>query len=245
MNYKLDTGLVLIPQDNKPFRGTITVETILPEITYMQAIIQNENFKLSSPLETIGDNVRQATFKLPLGFKEQRVDISVAVFNTEDWVYGPKLNTAVDVKVLQRTIKEADAFKELSLQLTELKFRLDAYAKGFVKPNLPPYNKEHLKKGMVLMTIDDEGNVAFLHPFYDVIKEVNGLKANDQKLTLKAKNIPYSESQSVEEAIKILVQQNKANADSNERIVKALEKIAKSLSDLEMKFIEQETRDII
>jgi hypothetical protein len=245
MSYKLIEDLRILPQGHKTFNGVLTVETDLPEVVQLLAIVETESFKVSQPLNQTQPNVREVTFKFPNHFNEQRVDIHIAVFNANEWVHGPKLNIAVDLRSIQRTNREQDIMKLIGLDLTELRFRLDSYAKGFVKPNLPPYNKEYVKKGMVLMTIDDEGNAAFMFPFYDVIKEVNGVKANDQKLSLSAKNIPYAGDKSVADVLKDLLAAAKQSAENDKKISEALTKIAKSLGELEAKIIQEENRDVI
>jgi len=149
----------------------------------------------------------------------------------------------VDVKVdhdklsLTGMIKDQDRFNELKKEIIRLNNLLDTYAGGFCKPQLPPFNKENAKKGMVLTLIDDQGNVGFTFPFEAFINTVNGIRSVDRSVTIDADDIKLKgKDVSINEAIRRLSRQTKLSTEQLAAIGKEIIKLAKDYAELNNKY---------
>jgi hypothetical protein len=91
-----------------------------------------------------------------------------------------------------------------------------------------------MSEGM-MPVVNSKGTFSLAFPFFDVVKQINGVHAIDGIIKLKANDIPYGNA-TVEDAIAYCVSSVVALKDGLAQTSKTQKEILKRLTDLELKF---------
>jgi hypothetical protein len=105
-----------------------------------------------------------------------------------------KLN--FDLKAIQINTKKfkVQEYEDVMTNVYKLEAKLDKLISDGVLKGIKINSGELVKKGMVPVAIDNKGNYIPAYPFANIIKEVNGLEAVDEKLWLTAGDIKLPDS---------------------------------------------------
>lgn len=109
--------------------------------------------------------------------------------------------------------------------------------KGILK-NAPVINKEDIKPGMIpVATATGEFTAAY--PFADVVKEINGVKAINERLLLTLKDLPFEENgKSSKDVVQLMLTVIKAQAEVIKDMLKTQSKVIEDLEKLRLDFAE-------
>lgn len=109
--------------------------------------------------------------------------------------------------------------------------------KGILK-NAPVINKEDIKPGMIPVATST-GEFTAAYPFADVVKEVNGIKAINERLLLTLKDIPFEENgKSTKEVVQLMLSVIRAQAEVIQDMLKTQSKVINDLEKLRLDYAE-------
>lgn len=175
--------------------------------------------------------------------RSKKLALSIGIYNYNDYTFTNSIEVKLEPGMIAKIKRDEDEIKNLYFELFEIKQQLADYKQN-IAFQMPDINKEHLKKGMMLTVIDNQGNVAFVNSYDDSIKEINGKKSFNYRLELDAKDIPY-QNLNVEEVLKNYSQAFKTLQSNYDNLVNTVEKIINQIKEIEVKFVEYTSRDII
>jgi hypothetical protein len=238
--------LTLLHVKDQLFDGYVTVRSDVEPNRVLICVVTYDKGKEVRNITFDQQGIGQVYFKITEDIvKSKKITLAVGIFNYEDYTYSNQVEVQLDPAAVVRIKKDEDEFKNIHFELYELKQRLLDFMIGVEnKPEIPQANKEDIKKGMVLTVIDDEGHVAYRSPYTDTIKEINGLKGFNYKVDIHSKDIPY-QTINVEDALKNLSQSFKAFQANYENLLATTQEVIKKLAELEVKFVEYTSRDIL
>ena len=228
------------------FDGYVEVQSEIPNdrLIVCQFSTDKENITREVVFDSSGKG--QVYFKVTEEvIKSKNLYLSIGVFNYEDFTFSNRVPVNLNPMAVARVRQNEDEFKNLRFEIFELKQQVLDYINGLeYSINIPPSNKDNLRKGMVLSVIDNLGHVAFKSLYDDSIKEINGVKAYNYQVRLESKNIPH-QNITVEDAIKNLNGVAKAIQTNYENLLETVQEVIKRLAELEVKFVEYTSRDIL
>jgi tetratricopeptide (TPR) repeat protein len=238
-------NLSLLNNKDQLFDGYVKITSELnPEDRLMICVLEYDKGKEVKRIVFNNQTEGQVTFRLHDDLiRSKKLLLSVGVYNYNDYTFTNTVEVKLEPGMVAKVRRDEDEIKNLYFELFELKQQIADYKKniGF---EIPSFNKEYLKKGMMLSVIDDQGNVAFVNSYDDSIKEINGKKSFNYKLNLEAKDIPY-QNLNIEDVLKNYSQAFKTLQNNYDNLVNTVEKIINQLKDLEVRFVEYTSRDII
>ena len=238
-------NLSLLNNKDQLFDGYVKITSELnPEDRLMICVLEYDKGKEVKRIVFNNQTEGQVTFRLHDELiRSKKLLLSVGVYNYNDYTFTNTVEVKLEPGMVAKVRRDEDEIKNLYFELFELKQQIADYKKniGF---EIPSFNKEYLKKGMMLAVIDDQGNVAFVNSYDDSIKEINGKKSFNYKLKLEAKDIPY-QNLNIEDVLKNYSQAFKTLQNNYDNLVNTVEKIINQLKDLEVRFVEYTSRDII
>jgi hypothetical protein len=238
-------NLSLLNNKDQLFDGYVKITSELnPEDRLMICVLEYDKGKEIKRIVFNNQTEGQVTFRLHDDLiRSKKLLLSVGVYNYNDYTFTNTVEVKLEPGMVAKVRRDEDEIKNLYFELFELKQQIADYKKniGF---EIPSFNKEYLKKGMMLAVIDDQGNVAFVNSYDDSIKEINGKKSFNYKLKLEAKDIPY-QNLNIEDVLKNYSQAFKTLQNNYDNLVNTVEKIINQLKDLEVRFVEYTSRDII
>jgi hypothetical protein len=238
-------NLSLLNNKDQLFDGYVKITSELnPEDRLMICVLEYDKGKEVKRIVFNNQTEGQVTFRLHDDLiRSKKLLLSVGVYNYNDYTFTNTVEVKLEPGMVAKVRRDEDEIKNLYFELFELKQQISDYKKniGF---EIPSFNKEYLKKGMMLSVIDDQGNVAFVNSYDDSIKEINGKKSFNYKLKLEAKDIPY-QNLNIEDVLKNYSQAFKTLQNNYDNLVNTVEKIIIQLKDLEVRFVEYTSRDII
>jgi hypothetical protein len=238
-------NLSLLNNKDQLFDGYVKITSELnPEDRLMICVLEYDKGKEVKRIVFNNQTEGQVTFRLHDDLiRSKKLLLSVGVYNYNDYTFTNTVEVKLEPGMVAKVRRDEDEIKNLYFELFELKQQIADYKKniGF---EIPSFNKEYLKKGMMLAVIDDQGNVAFVNSYDDSIKEINGKKSFNYKLKLEAKDIPY-QNLNIEDVLKNYSQAFKTLQNNYDSLVNTVEKIIIQLKDLEVRFVEYTSRDII
>jgi len=238
-------NLSLLNNKDQLFDGYVKITSELnPEDRLMICVLEYDKGKEVKRIVFNNQTEGQVTFRLHDDLiRSKKLLLSVGVYNYNDYTFTNTIEVKLEPSMVAKVRRDEDEIKNLYFELFELKQQIADYKKniGF---EIPSFNKEYLKKGMMLAVIDDQGNVAFVNSYDDSIKEINGKKSFNYKLKLEAKDIPY-QNLNIEDVLKNYSQAFKTLQNNYDNLVNTVEKIINQLKDLEVRFVEYTSRDII
>jgi hypothetical protein len=238
-------NLSLLNNKDQLFDGYVKITSELnPEDRLMICVLEYDKGKEVKRIVFNNQTEGQVTFRLHDDLiRSKKLLLSVGVYNYNDYTFTNTVEVKLEPGMVAKVRRDEDEIKNLYFELFELKQQIADYKKniGF---EIPSFNKEYLKKGMMLAVIDDQGNVAFVNSYDDSIKEINGKKSFNYKLKLEAKDIPY-QNLNIEDVLKNYSQAFKTLQNNYDNLVNTVEKIINQLKDLEVRFVEYTSRDII
>jgi hypothetical protein len=238
-------NLSLLNNKDQLFDGYVKITSELnPEDRLMICVLEYDKGKEVKRIVFNNQTEGQVTFRLHDDLiRSKKLLLSIGVYNYNDYTFTNTVEVKLEPGMVAKVRRDEDEIKNLYFELFELKQQIADYKKniGF---EIPSFNKEYLKKGMMLAVIDDQGNVAFVNSYDDSIKEINGKKSFNYKLKLEAKDIPY-QNLNIEDVLKNYSQAFKTLQNNYDNLVNTVEKIIIQLKDLEVRFVEYTSRDII
>jgi hypothetical protein len=238
-------NLSLLNNKDQLFDGYVKITSELnPEDRLMICVLEYDKGKEVKRIVFNNQTEGQVTFRLHDDLiRSKKLLLSIGVYNYNDYTFTNTVEVKLEPGMVAKVRRDEDEIKNLYFELFELKQQIADYKKniGF---EIPSFNKEYLKKGMMLAVIDDQGNVAFVNSYDDSIKEINGKKSFNYKLKLEAKDIPY-QNLNIEDVLKNYSQAFKTLQNNYDNLVNTVEKIINQLKDLEVRFVEYTSRDII
>lgn len=241
---KINEDLSLNVKDSPMFEGDVTFNSLLPESCILICKIKYNDVEITEPVNYLGQGKSKSYFSLPESILlTTEVKVNIGVFNGEEFVYGEPSALRVNQKKISSKIRNKDEIKSLAHRIAEFERQLLIHTKQLVQPELPPLNKDIVKKGMVLTIIDDDGRSAFMFPFYDIIKEVNGIKAENQRLLLRAEDIPIGSTNLDATMKKFLAWQEESTKNYN-KLIETLSTLIGDFSKLKSEFIDYKNKDL-
>ena len=165
--------------------------------------LKDSTFKLSC----ISSSFNKYTNEIPLDFNESKINLDIKVRASKD-------------------------LEELEKKVYILEQRLSSLTKTGVVPNINIQNKEMIKPGMTLVSLDEQGNFAAAYPFVDIISEVNGQRAIDGVVIIDASMIKYNTDRTI--------------ADQFNKVAEAIKKTNEAIQLLssDLKVINTKIRDL-
>jgi len=146
----------------------------------------------------------------------------------------------INVDKIKQSIKKVIGEELIGMmqRLSKLENDLISLSKKGILKNAPVINKADIKPGMIpVATATGEFTAAY--PFAEVVKEVNGVKAVNEKLLLTLKDIPFEENgKSTKEVVTILSQLVKAQAEVIQELLHTQMKVINNLEKLRLEFAE-------
>lgn len=218
----------------KSQRTYVEVKIAQPEdCAFFLAVKKNNKLIEIYQLNSIGDGV----FCTAVPYCKEMDDISSTYSACVVMSHGGESaeSNAIDVlfnreKILcektESTMLEIISIKK---QLADLSRQIELGFSSRVPRAIPDFDKQMCRKGMVLTAISDEGHVAFVYPFADVLNEINGKHPVMRKLELTAADIKLDGETSTVDAILKAVRQNQIDES------KMLKDISDTLSKLTTK----------
>ena len=148
-----------------------------------------------------------------------------------------KINLLFNNLVINNKVKESTSLElfELKKQITTLTQKLNSMASGKIITNINISNKDYIQPGMVLVALDSKNFIA-AYPFADTIKEVNGQKAIDGVVNLKASMIKYTTERTIAEQLEVLTTALLKEHKAIESISEEVKILSQKLADLSFKF---------
>jgi hypothetical protein len=148
-----------------------------------------------------------------------------------------------DQEKIQSSVRQVVGEEILALtqRMSRLESELISLSKKGILKNAPVINKSDIKPGMIpVATATGEFTAAY--PFADVVKEVNGIKAINERLLLTIKDIPYEENgKSSKEIVQLLLSVVKAQAEVLQDVLKTQNKIIEDIEKLRLEFAEHKS----
>lgn len=101
----------------------------------------------------------------------------------------------IDKKKMGLTAKKNLSEQCLSCmkEMQEINKRMENVIEGNVLKGLTIANRSMIRPGMVPVAIDSKGNFVATWPFADLVREVNGVRAFNETVTITPKEIPFKE----------------------------------------------------
>ena len=127
---------------------------------------------------------------------------------------------------------------ELSKRLSKLESELVSLSQKGILKNAPVINKEDIKPGMIPVATST-GEFTAAYPFADVVKEVNGIKAINERLLLTLKDIPFEENgKSTKEVVQLMLSVIRAQAEVIQDMLKTQSKVINDIEKLRLDYAE-------
>jgi len=161
-------------------------------------------FELSNGVSKTLEFVRQGdSFKGRLVITEEDLDyitdnkLYVKTVNQDLSRNSNKVTLKFDVSTIKLNVKRklSKEIQELTLKIKSLEKRIETITKNHRLLDIKITDYSYIKKGMIPVAIDDKGNFAAAFPFTNTINQVNGVESVDQKVTIKAADIPYADDE--------------------------------------------------
>lgn len=126
------------------------------------------------------------------------------ILNGDVSKYSNIINLYFDIDQIKLDIKvnTHNEYKNLVEKIAMLESKINLLTKNNVLTQIPLTNKKTIKKGMMPVAIDDNGNFAALYPFSNHVTEINGQTAANGAVLLDATMIKYKKKDtSIEEVL--------------------------------------------
>jgi hypothetical protein len=211
---------------------------------FTAVIVLNNNSKLAYPFDNEGE-IFKCKFEIT---KETIPYLTGAKLYLHVVDSGLEKNSnEVLLKFNQEKIKASikkvigEEVVDLTQRMSKLESELVSLSKKGILKNAPVINKADIKPGMIpVATASGEFTAAY--PFADVVKEVNGIKAINERLLITLKDIPYEENgKSTKEVVQLLLTIVKAQAEVIQDILKTQSKIIEDLQKLRLDYAEHKS----
>jgi hypothetical protein len=140
----------------------------------------------------------------------EKPELQVSVISTDgqETVETNSISVTIDAVSIQDKTTDANtiALRDLRYQIALLDKRInEAFGKRIPK-QIPEFDSSTIQKGMVLTAIDNNGTVAFVHPFIDNVTTINGKRSIMKEILLDSSDIEVKdETFTVDTAIKQLL----------------------------------------
>jgi hypothetical protein len=174
--------------------------------------------------------------------------LKIKAFNPNFNVETLPVTLKWDLPSIQLNIKQfiSRDYEEVMSNLIKLENKLDGLVDKGVLKGIKIINPELAKKGMVPVVADDKGNYVPQYPFANIIKEVNGLQAVNEKLFINAADIPLSEKNiNIQEILTELSKAIKQQALLIKELARIQTKLSDELKETKLKLAEHLNSGII
>lgn len=174
--------------------------------------------------------------------------LKIKAFNSNFNVETLPVTLKWDIPSIQLNIKQfiSRDYEEVMSNLIKLENKLDGLIDKGVLKGIKIINPELAKKGMVPVVVDDKGNYVPQYPFANIIKEVNGLQAVNEKLFINAGDIPLSEKNiNIQETLTELSKAIKQQAQLIKELARIQTKLSDELKETKLKLAEHLNSGII
>lgn len=197
---------------------------------------QGKNYKARLMLREEDINfLKGATFKLK-------------VFNSNFTVDTLPIEFNYNIEEINLTVKKfiSRDFQDIMVNMLQLENKInDIIDRGMLK-GIKILNPELTQKGMVPVAIDDKGNYIPQYPFANIIKEINGLQAVNEKLLITAADINLKEKElTIQETLTELSNAIKQQAKLIKNIAKLTNQLSNELKETKLKLAEHLNSGII
>lgn len=136
------------------------------------------------------------------------LQLSVVSSNGLESVETNSIVATIDVPSIQNKTTDANtiALREIRYQIALLDKKIDTAFGKRIPKQLPDFDLSAVQRGMVLTAIDDDGHLAFSHPFIDNITTVNGKRSIMKEVVIDSADIAVKEETfTMDDAIKQLL----------------------------------------
>lgn len=108
-----------------------------------------------------------------------------------------------NIELIKQSIKIATSNEilELKKELIKLENKINSVTGNGIIKNIDIKNKNAIKKGMIPVAIDDNGNFVCMYPFEDFAKVINGQQATNGCVTIDSSMIKYDNGKTISEII--------------------------------------------
>lgn len=238
--------LTLLHVKDQLFDGYVSIRSDVEPNRILVCVLNYDKGKEIRHISFDQAGIGQVYFKITEDIvKSKKLTLAVGIYNYDDYTYSNQVEVQLDPSAVVKLKRDEDEFKHIHFEIHELKQKVLDFLMGVEHSKvLPDAKKEDVRKGMVLTVIDEHGHTGFRSPYNDSIKEINGLKGFNYSLELNAKDIPY-QTINVEDALKNLTQSFKAFQANYENLLATTQEVIKKLAELEVKFVEYTSRDIL
>jgi hypothetical protein len=213
------------------------------------------SLQLTNKVTKILHFVKQGkNYKARLMLREEDINYLIGsnfklkVFNSSFTVDTLPIQLNYNLEEVNLTVKKfiSRDFQEIMVNMLKLENKInDIIDRGFLK-GIKILNPELTQKGMVPVAIDDKGNYIPQYPFANIIKEINGLQAVNEKLSLTAADINLKEKDlSVQETLTELSNAIKQQGRLIKNIAKITNQLSNELKETKLKLAEHLNSGII
>jgi hypothetical protein len=241
--YKIKEGL---SSSVETIESPQVILKLLTEVkaTFTAVIVLNNNSKLAYSFENEGEVYKckfEVTKETIPFLNGARLYLHVVDSGLEKNSNEVLLNFNQDK--IKMSIKKVvgEEVLDLTQRMSKLESELISLSKKGILKNAPVINKKDIKPGMIpVATATGEFTAAY--PFADVVKEINGVKAINERLLLTLKDIPYEENgKSTKEIVHLLLTIVKAQAEVIQDILKTQSRVIEDLQKLRLDYAEHKT----
>lgn len=157
-----------------------------------------------------------------------------------------KIKLEFDMQAIKNSLQKefADKYLDLQIQIKALEKRFNDLTSGKLLKSLNITNTGYIKKGMIPVAVDDNGNFVCQFVFKDHVHKVNGKIAEDGEIVLSASDI-LIEDKSIESVIKDLTAAVKQIHNQIKIVGENQKEIQKKLGDLTIEFTKHISNGII
>lgn len=142
-------------------------------------------------------------------------------------------------------IKREAVFDEYNQRLIKLEELIAQLTKKGIIKDLAILNQETIQPGMIPVAIEG-GGFAAMYPFVDIVREINGLKAVNEKITITPKDIKYNDGyKTVDDMLKLLLELVGKQSEAIKFLIQAQTDLNEELKILKLAFAEHTTSTIV
>lgn len=141
-----------------------------------------------------------------------------------------------DIEMIKKDIRVSTSndIEEIKIKLQEIDNVVDSLRTNKTIQDLNLAKHDAVKKGMVPVTIDDNGTCIFMYPFSEHIKIVNGQKAINGVVDIDSSMIKYKLGKTIETALSEHAQAIASLGDALKIISENQKEIRKHLDELDI-----------
>jgi hypothetical protein len=188
--------------------------------------VDNENDKISRVVTSEKEFKQLSNVKLQLilisGSMNESSNIEQLKFNKE----------LVKTDIRKHFFTE---YEEIKKELIALQEEIKTLSEGKIISKLNLINKNAIRKGMIPVAIDDNGNFAALYPFANNITKINGQCAANGVVVIDSSMIQYKTGKSIETALD-------DNADAARALANAVRELSNVITTLNSRVDELDIR---